>query len=101
MNSSDDRRKAARDLLDAVRELFGRWDSNGVLSSAEGRNEERLDEECITKLSALLIKNASVPEVTAFLDRLVAKSVGLSSDSARNREFAEQFVATSKGHRVR
>ena len=100
MKNSTDRMKAARDLLRAVREIFGRWDASDVLGSAEGKDEERLDEECIAKLSAMVVKNASVPEIAAYLDRLVSKSVGLSSDAGRNREFAEQFVAVGKGHRL-
>ena len=101
MRDDSQRLKAARDLLNRVREIFSRWDSSGALSSTSGRDEDRLDEECVSKLAAMLLKNASVPEVAAFLDRVVSKSVGLSSDSGRNREFAEQFVAVGKGHRVK
>ena len=101
MNNDNERRKAARDLLNAVRDIFGRWDSSGALGAAEGKNEERLDEECIAKLCSMIVKNAAVPEVATYLDRLVSKSVGLKSDSGRNREFAEQFVAVGKGHRLK
>lgn len=101
MNNDNDRRKAARDLINAVRDVFSRWDASGVLSRTEGRDAERLDEECVAKIAALLLKNASLSEVTAFLDRTVSKSVGVTSDPGRNKEFAEQFIAVGKGHRVK
>lgn len=101
MRNDAEGRKAARDVLNAVREIFARWDSGDVLSAAEGRNEERLSEECIANIATLVLKNGSVPEVAKLLDRVVSKSVGLVSDSGRNREFAEQFVAAGRGQRLR
>jgi hypothetical protein len=100
MKTQNDRRKAARDLLNAVREIFSRWDTSGVLAGTAGRDGERLDDEYIMQLSSLIQKNASVSEIAVFLDRATAKSVGLTSDAGRNREFAEQFAAIGKTHRV-
>ncbi|MFN8392938.1 MAG: hypothetical protein U0136_21775 [Bdellovibrionota bacterium] len=101
MTHDNDRRKAARDLLNSVRDIFGRWDATGALSSTVGRDEEQLDEEYIAKIAAMLLKNASVPEVAKFLDRVVTKSVGVQSDAARNLAFAEQFVGAAKGVRLK
>ncbi len=99
MSTDNERKKAVRDLLNGVRDIFSRWDSSGALSSVEGKESARLDEECVAKIATMILKNASVPEVAAYLDRLVSKTVGVSSDAGRNKAFAEQFIAAGKGQR--